>query len=149
MASLLLHCCCARHVHATCSNACLSSSASGPSASATAAALGAQHTEGDDQQQQQQQGTLRADIDASILSLVEALAHRLPSMSLVQLSRLSRTLETRPRSSSASSDSSSLVVGGGDSGSGGGTSVGVAAAVLPGWQARLLQEVKAAMASQA
>jgi hypothetical protein len=87
-------------------------------------------------QQQQQQGVcaddqLLVDMHSSIRSLVEVLVDRLPGMSLVQLARVSRTLENGPGSSS----SSTRVAWGGSS--------------RPNWYDHLLRQVKAALASRA
>jgi hypothetical protein len=94
---------------------------------------GEQQQDGGDseQQQQQQQQLLLGGIQGSIEALVGLLVGRLPHMSLVELARVSRTLEG--------------VAGAGSSGGGGGSSGGG----RPAWHSQLLRRVKDAMGSRA
>jgi len=86
------------------------------------------------EQREEEQSQLLADMQSSILVLMAALVGRLPAMGLVQLSRMSRALETRLSATS--------------SGSGSSNSRGPAGHKTA-WLEQLLQQVKAELASRA
>lgn len=94
------------------------------------AAVASDQDQQEQQRREEEQTQLLADMQSSILMLVAALVGRLPAMGLVQLSRMSRTLETRLSATSGGSGSSTR-------------------GPKTAWLEQLLQQVKAELASRA